>query len=171
MRFARPTGSWEDYDGPGIGWFSEPERSPEEKGLPHFDWLGEVAIASVGPEGIVLAGPPPAVMDGDHVYIVDSRMWAGAPGWLYAKILVGADGQRAVHHYEAVDIASDNRIAAGAKGTSVHRYPKPADGTVLTVAARVVYRRQAAGVASGYGWPLEDLEVATATARWSSPTP
>lgn len=167
VRFVRPTGEWDDYDGPGVGWLSAPERTAIEKGLPIFEVLGEVAVASVAGDVVTLAGDPPPTLPGDVVYACGDGEWAGAAGWLFTKVLVDRDGERGVHHYRAVDVASDNRIAAGASATTSHRFPTAPAGSTLRVSARVVYRRYADAVARVYGWPREDLAIRSATGTFS----
>jgi hypothetical protein len=164
VRFVHPSGEWDDYAGPGVGWLSDPERTPAEKGLPVTEVLGEAGIASIVGDTVELDADPPALAPGDVVYLVGEGEHAGAPGWLYAKVLVDRDGNRAVHHYRAVDVASDDRIAATASASSTHRFPAPPPGSTLEVTARVVYRRQADAVASVYGWAREDTEIGRATA-------
>jgi len=76
---------------------------------------------------------------------------------------VDANGARGVAHYRAVSVASDNRIAGGATGTSVHRFPAPAAGETLTVEASLVRRVRAASVADVYGWDRGDEALTTAS--------
>jgi hypothetical protein len=171
LRFTRPTGAWADFEGPGVGWFSEPGRTAEEKGLPIHDLVGEVAVASVTPSEdgasvvVTLAADPPAIEPGDVAYLVAEGQWAGAAGWLHAKVLADREGRSGVHHYQAVDIVRDNRLAAGGQSTTTHRFPAPGPGSPpLRVEARLVYRALADSVARRYAWPRRDLELARAAA-------
>ncbi|MDP7113114.1 MAG: hypothetical protein QGH45_14170, partial [Myxococcota bacterium] len=157
-RFVRPTGQWDDYDGPGTASFTG--LPAEQKGLPIFAVLGEVALASVNGEVATLAEAAPALQPGDRVYLVEGYDRAGAPGWLYGKVLVDDDGQRGVAHYRAVDMASDNRLASAGSGSSTHRFPAPWPGQTVTVTARLIYRDYAAPVARQYGWDVGDAELA-----------
>jgi len=165
VRFVRPTGGFEDYAGPGVGWFSDPARTAEDKGLPTFDFVEELAVAAAAGDTLTLARAPAVVLPGDVAFVVGAGDWAGTPGALYGKILVDRAGARGVHHYRAVAVASDHRIAAGAEASSIHLVPAPAAGEELAVTARVVYRRAAAGLGRVYGWAPEDLELASAVAR------
>lgn len=163
-RFVRPTGAWDDYDGPGTGSFEG--LSAPEKGLPIHQVIGERSIQSLSGDTALLADPPPALEPGDRVYLVGPGDAAGAPGWLYGKVFVDADGNRGVAHYRAVDLASDNRIASEASAVSTVRFPVPESGE-LTVVARLVYRRYAAGVAGPLGWDVEDEELTANTRNYS----
>ncbi len=165
VRFVRPTGEWDDYAGPGVGWLSGPERTPEEKGLPVHDVIGETAVDSLAGDTATLASDPPAVLPGDVVYLVGEDDQAGAAGWVYAKTLVDRDGERGVHHYRAVDVASDNRIPATGESSTRHRFPAAEAGSALRVTARVVYRRYAVPVARAYAWDVGDLEIGSAEAE------
>jgi len=155
-RFVRPTGSWVDYPGPGVGRFSDETLSAEEKGVEGLEYLGEVAVTAVDGDALTLAAPPPETAAGDRVYLVGEGHYAGAPGWLYAKVLVDAEGSRGVAHYRAVDVASDDRIAPGGSGVSAHRFPLPTDGGGLTVTATLLRRGRAATVADHYRWDPAD---------------
>jgi hypothetical protein len=158
VRFVRPTGTWDDYEGPGTGHFSS--LSAEEKGLPVTTVLGEVAIRTVGGGAVTLAAEPPTLEAGDIAYLVDGDDAAGAPGWLFAKVMVDAQGARGVAHFQAVDIASDNRLGFGTSSTSSHRFPLPAAGGSLTVSARLLTRDYAAPIAHRFGWDTGDEQVA-----------
>jgi len=166
VRFVRPTGRWDDYPGPGVGWFSEPTRRAEDKGLQLFEALGQVPIERVDPAGLTLADDPPALRPGDVAYVVAPNQWAGAPGWMWSKTLVDAQGQGPVHHGRAADIAHDNRLPPGGVAETVHRFPKPAAGERLEVVARLIYRRRADAVARAAGADHEDLELKRASAAW-----
>ena len=158
VRFARPTGSFDDYDGPGTAGFSG--LSAEDKGLPILSVLGELAVVSIDGGTVTLAGEPPALEAGDIAYLVDGDDAAGAAGWLFAKVMLDAEGQRGVAHYRAVDIASDNRLGFGGSSTSSHSFPLPAEGGSVTVSARLFARDYAAPIANTYGWSVTDQLVA-----------
>jgi len=164
-RFVRPTGEWDDYAGPGTSSFDGIAAS--EKGLPLFDVVGEVAVLSIAGATAELAGPAPDVLTGDRVYLVGPDDAAGAPGWLYGKVLADAEGKRGVSHYRAVDMAFDNRIAPQTYSNSTHYFPAPATGE-LTVTAVLTYRRHAATVADRYGWELGDEELARVTRTYDA---
>jgi hypothetical protein len=162
VRFVRPTGTWEDYAGPGTASFVG--ASAQDKGLPITAVLGETAISTIDDGVVTLAAEPPALAPGDIAYLVDGADAAGLPGWLFAKVMTSVDGQRGVAHYRAVDIASDNRLAFGGSSTSTHSFPTPAEGGSLTVRARLLTRDYAATVANSYGWDTADEQVQEASA-------
>jgi hypothetical protein len=157
LRIARPTGDWIDDEGPGTA--STQGLSAAEKGLPELSYLGEFQVLQQSGDEVLLASSPPALEDGDLLFLVGADDLAGSPGWLYAKTLLDANGLQGVAHFRAVAIASDNRIAAGGSNASVHRFPD-VDG--LTITASLIRRRIAQTVARPYGWPLEDEVVGTA---------
>ncbi len=159
VRFVRPTGDWDDYDGPGTASFTG--LPAEQKGLPILAVVGEVAVASVAGDTVTLAAAAPDVLPGDRVYLVEGHDRAGAAGWLYGKTLVDGDGNRGVAHFRAIDMASDNRLASGGSGSSTHRFPAPWPGQTTAVTARLIYRDYAAPVARQYGWDVADVELAT----------
>ncbi len=161
VRFVRPTGTWDDYEGPGTDGFSG--LGAEAKGLPITAVLGEVAVSAISGAQVTLASAPPALQAGDIAYLVDGTDAAGAPGWLFAKVMVDAAGQRGVAHYRAVDIASDNRLGFGGSASSSHSFPAPAQGGSLTVSARLLTRDYAAPIAVTYGWDTSDEQVAEAS--------
>ena len=165
VRFVRPTGAWDDYDGPGTAGFSG--LSAQAKGLPITSVLGEVTIASITGGVVTLDGAPPALQAGDIAYLVAGDDAAGAAGWLFAKVMVDADGDRGVAHYRAVDIASDNRLGFGGSSTSTHSFPLPAEGGAITVSARLLTRDYAAPIANAYGWSTADEQVVEASAEYS----
>ena len=156
-RFVRPTATWDDYDGPGTGSFDG--LAPEDKGLPIHHVIAERAITAIAADTIDLAEPVEDLQPGDLVYLCDLTDLAGAPGWLYGKTFLDAAGTRGVPHYRAIDLAVDNRIAAGDASTTTHHFPVPEAGD-LTVTATLMYRRLRASVAAQYGWELEDEELA-----------
>ncbi|MDP6931950.1 MAG: hypothetical protein QGG40_03500 [Myxococcota bacterium] len=165
FRFVRPTGDWDDYEGPGAGSFSSDDLSPEEKGLALYEILGAVTVSALSDSTLELSETPPDLQTGDRGFLGGSDDWAGAPGWLYAKVMVDSEGGRGVAHYRAVDITSDNRIAAGGDATSVHGFPLPETGD-LVVTAQLVRRRYGATVADLYGWERGDEVIATAEVSW-----
>lgn len=164
VRFARPTGAWVDYAGPGTDAFSDETLEAEDKGIEELEYLGELAVSSVSGDEIVLAGAPPELLDGDRVFLDTTEDHAGAPGWLFGKVLVDADGARGVPHYRAVDVASDNRIAADDRVSTAHRFALPTGELVVT--ATLLRRTHAMTVARPYGWDPEDAVVSTAEASW-----
>lgn len=158
LRIVRPTGSWDDYAGPGTR--TAEGLSPEQKGVALDDFVAEVQ-ATASTEGLLLAELPD-LQPGDRVYVVAEDQWAGAPGWLYAKVLVDAEGNRAVPHYRAIDVASDNRIPGFGSATSVHSFPTGE----LTVTATLLRRDHASSVSEPYGWPSADRLAREEVASW-----
>ena len=166
VRFVRATGGFEDYAGPGVGWFASPERTPEDKGLPIEEVVEEIAVVDVVGDTVTLEREPTDPLPGDIVYVVSGPAeWAGAPGALYGQILVDRDGARGVPQYRAVGVASDHRIAAAAEASTAHLVPGPGAGAELVVTARAIYRRAADRIVRMYAWTHDDLEIAVATAR------
>jgi len=164
-RFVRSSGDWDDYEGPGTGSFEG--LAVSEKGIPLEHVLGERTVLSVSGDTAHLDEPPPDLQDGDRVYLVGPDDAAGAPGWLYGKVLVDAEGRHGVAQYRAVDMASDNRIAPDSTASSSHRFALPASGE-LTVTAVLVARRYASTVANRYGWDPEDDELARLSMTYSA---
>jgi hypothetical protein len=161
VRFARPTGTWVDYAGPGTAGFSSDDLTPEDKGIPGTDFLADVGVSAVSGDTVWLDGPIPVTQADDLVTLVRSGDDAGASGWLYAKVLADASGARGVAHYRAVSIVSDNRIAAGGEATSVHRFPGLADGGEVVVAATLIRRYRGASVADLFDWDRGDVVLRT----------
>ena len=166
VRFVRPTGVWDDYEGPGTAFFTNAGLTPQQKGLEKLDFIAEVAVSNAVGDTLNLAQAPPTLQAGDIAYVIGTAHQAGAPGWLYSKVLVGSDARRGVSHYRAVHIASDNRIASGGKGVSVHEFPQPAAMKSIKVTAKLISRRYAAPVADLYGWDVKDEELASAEKSW-----
>lgn len=161
VRFARPTGTWVDYAGPGTAGFSSDDLTPEDKGIAGTDFVAEVGVSTVEGDTVWLDGPIPVTQAGDQVSLVRSEDDAGAPGWLYAKVLADASGARGVAHYRAVSIVSDNRIAPGGEGTSVHRFPVSADRGEVVVEATLIRRYRGASVADLFDWDRGDVVLRT----------
>ncbi len=157
VRFVRPTGSWDYYEGPGTTFWDG--LSAEDRGLPIHEVLGERTVQSVEDGVVTLDEGPPRLVAGDIVYLVDGDDAAGAAGWLFAKVTVDAAGERGVPHYRAVDIASDNRLGPDARNSSTHLFPVPGEGETTTVTARLLTREYAAAIANDYGWETGDEQV------------
>lgn len=153
-RFVRPSGEWDDYPGPGTGAFTG--HAAEDKGLPIHHVVGERAVTAVNGDTVSVDGGLPELETGDIVYLAGDHDAAGAPGWLFAKVLVDGDGNRGVAHYRAVDMASDNRLPPQATATSQHAFPTLAPLEELTVTVTLVKRNYAAPVAHVYGWDVGD---------------
>lgn len=166
IRVARRTGEWRDYS--GFGPFGDGSFSAEEKGLPVEQWAGEAEILAVDAEGRVALDQ--ALPEGELAWRVSApglpeegeaaRAWAGAPGMAFARLMVGAQGQRNVPHFMAVDIASDNRILPGESFSSEHRFQGGCEAP--TVRALLLHRAFPLELASERGWPLSESIMAEA---------
>ena len=70
--------------------------------------------------------------------------------------MAGADGSRYVPFFEAVDIAADNRIPAGASATSTHVFSS-ASAAPAHVTVTVLYRRHPWSQVHLRGWAADDV--------------
>jgi hypothetical protein len=168
IRVLRRTGSWVDYA--GWGPFGDGRFSASEKGLEAWTLVGEARVRAVAPDGTVtLDAPLPegdrAVrgLDGLPVDGDPAQALAGAPGWSFARVLVGADGARMVPHHEAVDVASDHRLLPGASWTSRHRFDASGCAGAVESRATLVHRAMPWALARSRGWDVRDSVMATAS--------
>lgn len=166
VRVVRRTGRWLDYEGHGP--FGDGSFDAEAKGMAEEEVAGFATIVSVAgdrvtfdralPTGDVAyrgsAAELPA--DGD-----EARAVAGAPGFAFARVLVGADGARMVPHFQAVDVASDNRLLPQQAWTSTHTFAAPC--AEPEVRAVLVHRAWPLALANERGWPLTESVMAEAT--------
>lgn len=171
VRAARPTGAFDDYT--GVGFFADPALLPEEKGLEIFAPAGEATVVSAA-NGEVTLDAALALLPGDVVYLGDamppslddgapSIAIAGAAGYTFAKTLVDAAGARHVHHYRAVDIASDNRIPPQGSAATLHTFAIPAGCAAGKVTATLLYRPVPVDMARLRGWTANDWVVGEAS--------
>lgn len=158
VRVIRRAGGYHDYQ--GFGPFGDGRFTPEQKGMPHEDVVGEAIVTSVSgssvtfdrvlPDGDIAYRGEPLSATGDTT----SRALAGAPGFAFARVMAAADGRRMVPHFLAVDVASDNRLLPQQSWTSQHRFattcPTP------EVRARLVHRAYPIELARERGWELSD---------------
>ena len=154
---------WHDYTGHGA--FGE-RFTAEEKGLPDEDWVGSATITAVDGEGRVTLDRP--LPPGDAVYLADawtlpeegvaSSDLAGHPGFAFARVMVGPDGERMTPHHRAVDLAVDNRLLPVSSWTSSHSF----EGGCAepSVEARLIYRAWPTWLADERGWPATDRVMA-----------
>lgn len=159
VRVVRRTGVFRDYE--GFGPFGDGRFAAEEKGLPVEELAGMATILAMDGTTAVFDGPLP---EGDVAYrgeagdfpaegrAVSAR--AGAPGFAFARVLVGADGRRSVPHFLAVDVASDNRLLPQRSFTTQHRFAASCAEPV--VHAVLTHRAYPLGLARERGW--ENLE-------------
>jgi hypothetical protein len=166
VRLARNTG-WIDYE--GYGSFGDGSFDATDKGLPNLQFVAELSVASVAADGTVtfagddatadealaqadtafLAWPDSGVVDGGA-----SAARAGAPGFAFARVMVGADGEQMVPHWQAVDVASDNRILPTESWTSEHHFAATCAAPV--VHAVLVHRAYPYTQAERFNWTLTD---------------
>lgn len=170
VRAVRPTGVFDDYD--GIGFFADGSLTPEQKGIEVRAPVGEAKVMTAGAGAISLEAALP-LQAGDIVFLGDeevgapvdgemAKALAGAPGYAFARVMVGPGGERGVPHYKALDIVSDNRIAPQAEATSEHRFAIPPGCGTATLSATVLYRPVPVRVARERGWEARDYVIATA---------
>jgi hypothetical protein len=171
VRAVRPSGAFDDY--PGIGFFADAGLTPEQKGMPRREPVGEATVVSVaggvvtldaalsliaGDRVLLGAALPEAPQDGDA-----SRALAGAAGQSFARVLVDAAGERLVPHYRAVDMASDNRLAPQIEQVTAHTFALPAACATAEVSATLVYRPVPLHLAVLRGWEARDWVIAEAS--------
>lgn len=162
LRVIRRTGEFLDYA--GYGPFGDGTFAPEEKGMPVEEYVGEVVILDVEEGVVTLDGDLP---EGDRIYRISphespvdgmlATPRAGQPGFGFARVLVGADGELMVPHYLAVDVASDNRLMPQQSWTSSHMFTATCD--TPTVTATLLYRSYPYGVATRRGWVLQEQQM------------
>ena len=157
VRVVAVTGTWVDYE--GYGPFGDGTFTAAEKGLAAEAYVGEAAVTAVDDEVVTLSTPLPA---GDRAYLARGDALAGEPGFAFARVLVGADGERMVPHFDAVDVASDNRLLPQASWTSTHTFAA-ATCAAPTVRATLLHRNYPWRLAAERGWALVDLVMAEAT--------
>jgi hypothetical protein len=177
VRAVRPTGVYDDYD--GIGYFSDPALTPQEKGLEVRAPVGQASVLSIGQGKLTLDAALP-LQAGDIVFLGDagpsiaidgqaSPALAGAPGYTFARVLVDPSGARGVPHFRAIDIVSDNRIAPQAEATTEHRFTVPPGCSSATLTAEVLYRPVPVHLARERGWDARDYVIATAKETFALP--
>ncbi len=177
VRVVRPTGAFDDY--PGVGYFADPSLTPAEKGLEVFAPVGESIVTTASAGSITLTAAI-ALQAGDIVYLGEplpappsdgegALPLAGAAGYTFAKTLVDPTGERHVHHYRAVDIASDNRIPPLAMAKTTHTFRLPAGCSAGKVTAVVLYRPVPVDMARLRGWDARDWVVAQANENVTAP--
>jgi len=157
---------WLDYT--GFGPFGDGTFSPEDKGMRRELLAGASVILDVVDGEAILDQPLP---DGDVAYRVEADAWpeddgvsrglAGAPGFGFARVMVGADGARMVPHYRAVDVASDNRLLPQESWTSSHLFEAPCPDP--EVRAVLIHRAYPYGEARTRGWTLVDSVMTEGT--------
>ena len=157
VRVTSRSGAYHDYT--GFGPFGDGTFSAEQKGLRVEHVVGEALIEAVDGESVTFEGTLP---EGDVAYLVDGQAYAGAAGFAFARVAVGPEGRRHVHHHEALDIASDNRLLAGASWTSEHHFVKGCDAPVVT--ATLIHRALPLHLVRARGWGLRDQVMVSESA-------
>ncbi|MBX3131309.1 MAG: hypothetical protein KF718_31605 [Polyangiaceae bacterium] len=149
VRVVQHTGKFHDYV--GFGPFGDGRFSAAEKGMAQERLVAVRTVVGVQGQSVSFDQPLPV---GDVAYLGESpatlvdgapaSALAGAAGFGFARVLVGADGRRMVPHFLAVDVASDNRLLPRAKFVSEHRFAASCAEPEIT--ARLVHR--------AYPWDL-----------------
>lgn len=165
VRVIRRTGAFRDYQ--GFGPFGDGRFTKAQKGLAEEVVAGSRTIEAVQGGKVSFDGPLPS---GDVAYRVDAPAsvvdggpaltWAGAAGFAFARVLVGADGRRMVPHFLAVDVASDNRILPQHEVTTTHRFANSCPDPEVT--AVLVHRAYPFDLARARGFSLVDGVIAEA---------
>jgi len=162
-----PAEQWRDYI--GFGPFGDGSFSPEEKGLQIEQLVGEVTVLEVAPDGTITTDVP--LPDGDLALLgaplTEGGPLAGAPGFGFARVMVGPDGERMAPHFLAVDIASDNRLLPQSEWTSEHTF-EPCEGDA-EVSATLLHRAYPLALAEERGWPLRDSLMAESAVQAVTP--
>lgn len=154
VRVVRRTGAFHDYVGHGAfgdALSGEGRFDAAEKGMPVEEYVGAATIVAVDGDTVTFDRPLP---DGDIAYRVGTQAYAGAPGFGFARVLVGPDGARMVPHFLAVDVASDNRLLPTASWTSTHRFA--ATCASPEVHATLLHRNYPLALAAERGWAVTD---------------
>lgn len=141
----RRTGAWLDYT--GFGPFGDGTFDAVQKGMPAEEWLGDFAVGETLPAG-------------NLAYRIAGGDYAGAPGFGFARVTVGADGERGVPGFRAVDVASDNRLLPRGAWTSTVRFDG-SDCPDARVEATLLHRNYATPEAARRGWTITDQVMAS----------
>jgi hypothetical protein len=151
LQAVRYADAWRDYD--GVSPFQRGGLAPEHKGMRQEVWAGQATVASVEQGVVTLDG---ALPQADAVYLQRPALgtWAGSPGFGFARVMVGAQGERMVPHFRAVDVASDNRLMPGASFASRHLFEALCTDPV--VRARLIHRAAPLSLALPRGWERRD---------------
>lgn len=177
VRVVRALGAFHDYD--GVGLFAGTSLLPSQKGMPIFEPIGEASVSSLTATGFALDRPISGAM-GDVVYLGDptqsvdgqsSLALSGAPGIVFAKVLIDEQGGRQVPHFRGTDIVSDNRIAPTKVHHSAHRFALPGTctKTTATVQVTLLYRPIPLAEASLRAWKAVDYRIGSSTSTIAVP--
>ncbi len=177
VRVIERSDSWYDYN--GFGPFGPDGFSPEEKGMAIETATGQSTITAITdgvaefdaplPEGDVAylgdslgsfqedVSPPEVLSDSPTGSTLDSWAVAGSPGFAFARVMVGADGQRMVPHFRAVDVASDNRLLPQQGWTGEFQFAASCQSP--DVRAVMLYRPYPLGLATERRWEMRDTII------------
>ena len=160
VRVVRRTGDFHDYQ--GFGSFGDGTFSAAQKGMSVEVVAGFAVITAVDEDGEVVFDRP--LPGGDVAYRTrpgaSHDAMAGAPGFGFARVMVGVDGEQMVPHFAAVDVVSDNRLMPQQAWTSTHIFEATCDAP--EVQATLLYRPYPLGLAQERGWRFEDTIMAEA---------
>ena len=142
----------------GFGPFGDGRFSAEEKGISNDQLVGEVEIIDVV-DGLVTTAEP--IPTGSHIYLVEAPSdWtqtgavtedlAGLSGFGFARVTLGAAGERFVPHFEAVDVVSDNRLLPQQSFTTNHQFAVSCDAPQIK--AQLLYRFTPPHLDDERGW-------------------
>jgi hypothetical protein len=167
VRAVRPKGVFDDY--PAVGLFAT--LAAVDKGIEIHDPVASSTVVSVGAGQLTLSAPL-GTQPGDVLYLGDAfgtpsdgqsaLALAGAPGNVFARVMVDQGGARNVLHHRAIDIASDNRIPPGKAAFSNHTFTLPNGCSDATVRVWALYRPLPIAEAALRGWPSQDHLIASA---------
>lgn len=180
VRFVEPTGTFVDY--PGTRYFGEPGRTAAEKGMELARPLAAARVLSTSgnearleramslPNGarFFLGAPTPGA-DLSVDQELPNAPLAGAPGFAFGKVMIDAAGRRGAPFFRAVDVASDNRIPAGATATSEHVFDLTGHSGEASITATLLYRRYPWPRATQRGWQTVDVVRSQEEARLALP--
>ena len=156
------------HDYVGYGPFGDGTFDAAAKGLPVEEIAGSATITSVAGETVTFDRDLP---EGYVAYRVDegglpgkksTTAWAGRPGFAFARVTRGANGEAMVPHFLAVDVSSDNRLLPGHTWTTQHLFA--GDCAEPIVEAVLMHRAYPLELARERGWELRDRLMTRAVA-------
>jgi hypothetical protein len=153
------SGGWVDYE--GFGPFGDGTFAPEDKGIPEEELAWVRTITDVAADGTVTLDGTVEGAEFAYRLSTDAEL-AGASGFGFARVLIGADGARMVPHFVAVDVVSDNRLLPQSEWTSEHFFDATCDAP--TVTARLLHRPYPLPLARERGWTVDD-QIMTEVSR------
>ena len=161
VRVVSGPGTW--HDDAGFGPFGDGTFSAEQKGMPVEQVVGSATIVSMNGDVATFDRPLPS---GDRAVLGEApdlvagsaaEALAGSPGHAFARVLGGADGQRNVPHFLAVDVLSDNRLMPGASWSGTWTFDASCAEPATT--ETLLYRQWPLELARERGWLPSDVLV------------